>query len=142
MRHITRWAGLALALIVTSAPALRADDAKVEGDLKKLQGTWVRAGDEGPDSRWVFEGNSLKASVQGMEYVCKISVDEKAKPHATIDIEIKEGPGDAAGKSVKGIYKFDGDKLVLAVSPPPIDTRPADFQPVQDQSHVFALKKE
>ena len=58
MRQATRWVAV-LAVVAGAASVLRADDVKVSGDLKKMQGTWVRAGDEGPESKWVIEGDSL-----------------------------------------------------------------------------------
>ena len=53
-----------------------------------------------------------------MEYVGKIKVDDKAKPHSTLDIELTDGPEDAKGKTAKAVYKLDGEKLVIAVSTP------------------------
>src|SRR5205807_1702824 len=57
---------LALLAILTAAglacvfvPGLRADDAKVTGDLKKMQGTWVTTGGD-PAAKWVIEGDVLK----------------------------------------------------------------------------------
>ena len=144
MRRATRWTGLALALLVLGGAgvAALADDAKITGDLKKIQGTWVRDGDDGPEVRWVFTGETLKAKVNDQEYVCAITLDSKATPHATADFKITEGPGDSAGKVSKAIYKFDGDNLVLCISHPGGETRPADFKAVEDESFLFKLKKE
>jgi len=133
-------AGLVSAALL--APGLRADDAKVSGDLKKMQGTWVNAGSEGPEARWVIEGETLKATVNGQDYNCTLSLDPKAEPHPTADLTIKEGPGDAVGKSSKAIYKFDGDKLVFCVTSPGGETRPAEFKTVEDQAYLFELKKQ
>jgi uncharacterized protein (TIGR03067 family) len=129
-------------ILAGAAPALRADDAKVEGDLKKMQGTWVRAGDEGPDLKWVIEGDNLKASVNGQDYTCKLKLDAKATPHPSADLAIKDGPGDSAGKTSKGIYKFEGDRLVFCVTMPGGETRPTEFKNVEEERFVFTLKKE
>ena len=143
MRRATRWTGLAVTFtVMLTASAILADDAKVEGDLKKMQGTWVRAGDEGPELKWVVEGETLKASVNGQDYTSKLSLDPKATPHPSADILIKEGPGDSAGKTVKGVYKFDGDRLVFCISIPGNDSRPTEFKAVDDAQHLFTLKKE
>ena len=101
MTRISRWAAqaltLALAAAVLTGPAARADDAKkddakkVEGDLKKMQGTWVRDGEEGPDVKFTFEGDTLKVAVDGMDYVCKITLDSKASPHPAVDLTVKGG---------------------------------------------------
>lgn len=143
MTRTTRWAGLAAVLVFALvAVAVRADDAKVSGDLKKLQGTWVNAGSDGPDSTWKFDGETLKTTVNGADYSCTVKVDEKAKPHASIDLAVKEGPGDSQGKSSKGIYKFDGAKLVLCIALPGVEARPAAFKTVDDETYLFELKKE
>jgi uncharacterized protein (TIGR03067 family) len=130
--------GMALALGGGAARAL-ADDAATAADaLKALKGTWVS--DEGVDSTWTFEGETLKASVNGLDYVCKVKIDPKAKP-ATLDLTIDEGPEDAKGKTSKCIYKMEGEKLILCVSHPGKD-RPKEFEQAEGESYVFELKKE
>jgi uncharacterized protein (TIGR03067 family) len=130
-----------LALIVAGASAT-ADDETVSGDLKKMQGTWVRAGEDGPDLRWVFEGQTLKASVNGQDYTCTVTLDEKATPNKTVDIAIKDGPGDTSGKTSKAIYKFDGDRLCICVTHPGGDARPREFKHIEDEAFLFEMKKE
>ena len=141
MRRSTRWVA-ALAVVFGAAVGLRAEDAKVTGDLKKMQGSWVRDGDEGLDAKWVIEGDNLKSTVNNQQYTCKMTLDPKATPHRSADITIKEGPGDSAGKLSKGIYKFDGEKLVFCVSIPGSDVRPAEFKMVENECFLFHLKKE
>ena len=134
---LTAAVGTALALGMGMAGALAADESAAEA-LKSLKGTWVT--DEGIDSSWTFEGENLKATVNGMDYTCKVKVDPKAKP-ATLDLSIDEGPEDAKGKMSKCIYKFDGAKLILCVSVPGKD-RPKEFEQSEGESYVFELKKE
>ena len=128
----------ALALGGGGARAFAADDTDAADALKTLKGTWVT--DEGIDSKWTFEGETLKASVNGLDYTCKVKVDPKAKP-ATIDFVIDEGPEDAKGKTSKCIYKFEGEKLILCVSMPGKD-RPKAFEQSEGESYLFELKKE
>jgi uncharacterized protein (TIGR03067 family) len=144
MRRATRISGLALAFAVLGGAGIAAlaDDAKIAGDLKKIQGTWVRDGDEGPDVRWVFTGDSLKARVNDQEYVCTVTLDSKATPHATADFKINEGPGESAGKVSKAIYKFEDDKLIICVTHPGAETRPTEFKAEEDGNFLFKLKKE
>ena len=52
-----------------------------------------------------------------------------------------QGPEDAKGKTAKGVYKLDGEKLVIAVSVPGHD-RPKDFEPAPDEVYLFELKKQ
>src|SRR5258708_5504698 len=100
------WAGLYLG--GGAAPPFC--DAKPQSELlKPLQGSWATEGD-GLDAKWTFEGEKLKATVNGMDYNCKVKVDTAAKP-ATIDLLIEEGPEDSKGKTSKGLYKLDGEKL-------------------------------
>ena len=109
--------------------------------LKALQGTWVPADDQGIDSKWTFEGQTLKATVNGMDYTCKVKIDPAAKPNATIDLAIEEGPEDSKGKLSQGLFKLTGDKLTLCVSLPGKD-RPKAFETAEGESHLFELKKE
>jgi uncharacterized protein (TIGR03067 family) len=146
MKNALRWFALFLALgtVLTTFTtlAVRAEDEKITGDLKKMQGTWVHAGDEGPDLKWTFKGNELRADVDGAIYVSKITLDSKATPNTTVDLMITEGPGNAAGVTVKGVYKFDGEKLIFCVSKPGGDKRPSEFKAVEDECYLFALKPE
>lgn len=142
MRNATRWMGLAMAALAFLGATGVADDATIEGDLKKLQGTWVKDGGDGPESTWAIKGEELIATVDGNEYKCKIKLDEKAQPQPAMDIEIKEAPGDAAGMTSKAIYKFEGEKLLLCVGLPGRDDRPTEFRTTEDESYFFELKKE
>jgi uncharacterized protein (TIGR03067 family) len=130
--------GAALVLGGGAARALADDAASAADALQALKGTWVS--DEGIDSTWTFEGETLKASVNGLDYTCKVKVDPKAKP-ATLDLVIDEGPEDAKGKTSKCIYKMEGAKLILCVSLPGKD-RPKEFEQTEGESFVFELKKE
>ena len=129
--------GVALVLGGGAARALAADETTADA-LKTLKGTWVS--DEGIDSTWTFDGEALKATVNGLDYTCKVNVDPKAKP-ATLDLAIDEGPEDAKGKTSKCIYKLDGEKLILCVALPGKD-RPKEFEQNEGESYVFELKKE
>ena len=108
--------------------------------LKPFQGSWATDG-EGIDAKWTFEGEKLKATVNGTDYSCKVKIDTEAKPNATLDLEIEEGPDESKGKTSKCIYKLDGEKLTLCVSLPGKD-RPKDFAQVEDESYLFTLKKQ
>jgi uncharacterized protein (TIGR03067 family) len=128
--------GTSLVLGGAAARALAGDDT-ADDALKALKGTWVS--DEGIESSWSFEGETLKATVNGLDYTCKVKADAKAKP-ATIDLLIDEGPEDAKGKTSKCIYKLEGEKLILCVSLPGKD-RPKEFEQNEGESYVFELKK-
>ena len=129
-----------LACVATSSG--RADDAKVVGDLKKMQGTWSSVGGDVPEHQWVISGETVKVSFSGESYTCAISVDPKAEPQPAIDFDVKEGPAGRAGKLAKGIYKFDGDRLIVCISIPGLDTRPAEFKTVDNEAYLIELKPE
>ena len=123
------------------AASAAAGDAKSQAELiKPFLGTWASSGD-GLDATWTFESEKVKATVAGMEYTCKAKIDADAKPFATIDLVIDDGPEEAKGKTSKGIYKIDGEKLTLCVSTPGKD-RPKEFAQVDDEAYLFELKKE
>jgi uncharacterized protein (TIGR03067 family) len=122
-----------------AARALADDTAQTEL-LKPFQGTWASSG-EGIEATWTFDGEKIKANVAGMEYTCKGKIDKEAKPFATIDLVIEDGPEEAKGKISKGIYKLDGEKLTLCVSTPGKD-RPKEFAQTDDEAYLFELKKE
>jgi uncharacterized protein (TIGR03067 family) len=138
MRTWTLGVGL-LALAVSGLA--QGDEAKVAGDLKKLQGTWILPAGEN-ELRWVFEGDTMKARFNDSDFVTKVTINEKASPHPTIDFEIVEGPEDGKGKTAKAIYKLDGDKLTLCVALPDQDSRPNEFRGLENETMLFHLKRE
>lgn len=141
MKAWTSTLALAFGLALAAGSLVRSDEAKVTGDLKKMQGTWIlKAGDN--DLPWVFDGETMKAKLADQEYVTKVTVNEKASPHPAIDIEIVEGPEESKGKSVKGIYKLEDDALTLCVALPDIDSRPNEFKGLQNETMLFSLKRE
>jgi len=121
--------------------AVAADEPALDPSLKAIQGTWVTSENDSLDAKWVIKGETLEATVNGMEYVGKLKADDKAKPHSTLDVALTQGPEDSKGKTAKAVYKLDGEKLVIAVSVPGHD-RPKDFEPVPDEVYLFELKKQ
>lgn len=141
MKASTSTLALAFGLALAAGSLVRSDEAKVSGDLKKMQGTWIlKAGDN--DLPWVFEGETMKAKLGDQDYVAKVTVNEKASPHPSIDFEIVEGPEDAKGKIAKGIYKLEDDALTLCVALPDTDSRPNEFKGLQNETMLFPLKRE
>jgi uncharacterized protein (TIGR03067 family) len=130
----------ALGLLSGVTAQALADDKTQSDKLKPFQGSWATDG-EGIDAKWTFEGEKLKATVNGTDYSCKVKVDTDAKPNATLDLEIEDGPEEAKGKTSKCIYKIDGEKLTLCVSLPGKD-RPKDFAQVEDEAYLFTMKKQ
>jgi uncharacterized protein (TIGR03067 family) len=134
---VTTLSVLAMLLAVDAT----ADESSLSAGLKALQGTWVTDDTDPIDARWQFKGENLEVVVNGIEYVGIVKLDEAAKPFGTMDISISEGPEDAKGKTGKGIYKLEGEKLIISVSVPGSD-RPKDFEPIPDEVYIFELKKQ
>jgi uncharacterized protein (TIGR03067 family) len=132
---------IALCFFYVGGTARALDDDKAQAEaLKALEGTWRTDEGGGIEAKWIFMGTSLKATVNGMDYTCRVKLDPAAKP-LTADFLIDEGPEDTKGKTSKAIYKLDGDKLTICVSHPGKD-RPKDFAEVPDEAVLLEMKKQ
>src|ERR1700674_786901 len=101
-------------------------------DNKKFQGAWQRVSiiDDGKKV-----GGAEKGSVvfSGNEYTLKdgdtvkskgtFKLDESKKPK---EFDVMPGAGPYKGKTLKGIYKFDGDQLIYCMAGPGLE-RPKEF---------------
>lgn len=130
MRQVcTVGALLAVTLAVFSA---RADDAR--DDLKALQGTWELVYFEG-DGKEVKVRNGTKAIITGHKSVIKVGdkviaagtfkLDPRKKPKA-VDMTYTQGRD--KGKTFKGIYQLDGNKVKFCRAGSPEDERPNEFK--------------
>ncbi len=144
MRTSMRLLGIALAAAIVTGSGVRGEEEKsaLSGDLKRLQGTWVSTAENSQESRWVFEGKKANTTAAGRDYVCEVTLDPKATPHPTIDYLVIEGPDVSPGKTSRGIYKLEGDKLTICVTLPGAGARPAEFKAVEEEIHLFDLKRE
>lgn len=118
----------------------RGADDKPDPDLKKFEGKWTSPSGDG-DSKitYSFKGKKLKIEAPSRTYEMTITIDSTAKPDKTIDFKIDEAPDDAKGKTSKGIYKFDGEKLVLCYAP--MGDRPTKYEQVgYEQIHATLTK--
>lgn len=131
---------LSIAAIVAAlaVPARAADEPSPA--LKAVQGTWTTREDSEVSAKWTIKGDAIKILVNGVEYAGKVVVDAEAKPHPAFTVEIKEGPGEAVGKSSKGVYKLEGDKLDVNIAVPGND-RPVDFNPYGQDLYLFELTR-
>jgi uncharacterized protein (TIGR03067 family) len=131
------------ALVATGAgtnPGLRADEPKVEGDLKKLQGKWTAPAGDGGKVTYTFKGKTLKVEAPSRSYEMTVTLDDAAKPDKTIDFKIDEAPDDAKGKTCKGIYKLDGDDKMTFCFKPEGD-RPTKYEMVGYEQIVIELTR-
>jgi len=130
-----------LALVACVAFAARADEPKIEGDLKTLQGEWVSKDEGGNESTWVFKGDKLHLKAHpDREYKVTIKIDEKAKPEKGIDFAVSDDSPNAKDFKAKGIYKLDGDKkatICFGVD----DSRPTEYKTDGQTQFSFDLVK-
>jgi uncharacterized protein (TIGR03067 family) len=131
---------LLVAALALSAAGVRGGDAdEVTGDLKLMQGNWVFTADE-VEARWLLEGDTLKATFHDMVFVCKLTLDPKASPHAA-DFFVQQGPDDVVGKTTLGIYKIEDGRVTFCVRRPGETNRPTEFKDIEDETFVFTIKK-
>ncbi len=133
------WSLMILGLI---APiSLGADEPKIEGDLKALQGEWTSKDDQGAESTWVFKGDKLHLKAPGREYKITIKVDSKAKPEKSMEMEVADDSPNAKGVKSPAIYKLDGDKKASICFAAPGKDRPTEFKTDVESSFSFDLVK-
>jgi uncharacterized protein (TIGR03067 family) len=111
------WVGVPLV-----AAAVAADDKKADKDKEKIQGEWKvvsakkagrDAGDDGPNhvgKTMTFSADKLMFSGENLEAEYKL---DPAKDPKQIDVTPLNGAPEEKGKLFSGIYKLDGDKLVI-----------------------------
>ena len=134
------WMGVALVALIVPFASLRADDDKIEGDLKKIQGRWSAPAGDGGKVKYTVEGKKLKVVAPSRTYEMTLTLDSEAKPDKTIDFKIVESPDDAKGNTSKGIYKFDGEKFVFCFAPQ--GDRPTKFETEGYEKIVVTLTRE
>ena len=116
------------------------EDAKSAADLKNMQGTWTTPSSTGEDSFYIFKDDKLTVKAPSRTYKITVKLDAAAKPHKTLDMKIDSAPEDAKGKTVKAIYKIDGDdKLALCFRPE--GERPDKFEQVGEEQFLIELKR-
>jgi RNA polymerase sigma-70 factor (ECF subfamily) len=139
--------GAGVAAVVPMALAAAADAAKLEAELKKLQGTWSIAEFEQGGVKKEAEGNEEQIKIEGetfglwhnghVEVSGTIKLDPSRKP-MEIDLQFKDGKRE--GKTDLAIYAWDGAKLKLCWVRDG-DTRPPDFTTKPDDKRVLLVLK-
>jgi len=139
----TRHARIALtlaALLLPAAALARGAEDKVDGDLKKFQGKWTAPSGGGGKVTYTVKGDKLKVVAPSRTYEITLKLDAAAKPEKTIDFRIDEAPDDAKGQTSKGIYKFDGEKVVFCFAPQ--GDRPSKYEMEGYEKIVVTLTPE
>jgi uncharacterized protein (TIGR03067 family) len=139
-------------LIMLAIPLLlTAGDDDVRKELKALEGKWkavaLEAGgkplpkDVVPDFLFIVGADGKATGQMGkLEYQAKVSVDAKKDPK-TID-NVHE-TGAHKGKKQFGIYKLEGDKWTVCMTPPGAveSDRPKSFDTTDTKSVVFIFER-
>ena len=137
---------VALSLVVPAADAKEKELSEAaQKDLKKLEGVWkavkqVNNGTEeepkmgGEDVVIEFKGRTLLLA--GKEFLTVATMDPAADPKC-IDFKslVDMGPV-SKGMVFEGIYKLDGDTLVLALHLEGGSNRPAKFESEKDSKVI------
>ena len=139
-------------LVVLATPLLlAAGDDDVRKELKALQGKWkavaLEAGGKPlpkeaiPDFTYII-GAAGKATgkMPQSEYTATMTVNPKKDP-TTID-NVHE-TGAQKGKKQYGVYKLEGDKLTVCMTPPgaAVGDRPKDFTTKDTTNVVFVFER-
>jgi uncharacterized protein (TIGR03067 family) len=140
-----------MALMIAALPftLVRGDDAAPSGDLAKLQGSWTAK--VGPEENIpiTLEVRDRKVTIKGtrpdgQDFTLsgEIKVDDKASPKTVDWVKFTNAQGDEVPANL-GIYKLDGDSLVVC-SGGPGNERPTEFKKGDQgppQLITFARKK-
>jgi uncharacterized protein (TIGR03067 family) len=133
MRTLLSAAICAATISALGVARARADEPAPSGDLAKLQGDWTAT--FGPQNNIVVvltvKGNSALLAFsrdgQSIESMGEIKIDEKAKPHKTLDwVKFTTQTGDTAPVNL-GIYRLSGDAITICNGGPG-NERPTEFK--------------
>jgi uncharacterized protein (TIGR03067 family) len=115
------------------------DETAAKKDMKALQGAWTSPLGEG-EAKWVIDGDKLALTTPRRDYKVTFTLDPDAKPHPSIDFKVEDGPEEARGKTLLGIYKIEDGAVTICIDGGG-DTRPTEFSTEPGQRFSFDLKK-
>jgi uncharacterized protein (TIGR03067 family) len=116
-------------------------------DQDKFQGAWQRVSiiDDGKKVEGAETGSVV---FSGGEYTLKDGDTVKSKGTFKLDetkspkeFDVMPGAGPYKGKTLKGIYKFDGEQLIYCIAGPDLD-RPKEFaSPASSKLRLYTNKR-
>jgi uncharacterized protein (TIGR03067 family) len=145
-------ARIIFALVVLTAPvSLIAADDDVRKELDALKGTWKTVSAEAggnpfpkagiPRFTWIItdDGKTTARLPQG-DFPVILTVDPNKDPKCLMNLHQS---GNDKGKRQYGIYKLDGDKLTICVTPPGADeeSRPKEFTTKDTPNVLIVLER-
>jgi uncharacterized protein (TIGR03067 family) len=135
---------------ISFAGSTGAPDEPKKSDLDRLQGNWIItaveiSGEKVPPAnlgmvKTRFKDKSYTQTVAGAEVETGTYALDPSKDPKTIDMKILTG--NDAGKDQPGIYKFDGELLVLCMAQPGEKTRPGSFETKGNSFAAVTMKLE
>jgi uncharacterized protein (TIGR03067 family) len=140
-------------LVLLATPLLLAADGgdDVRKELKALQGKWKTVAGEAEGKPFAKDGippftvviapdGKSKGLASGEEFRFTITVDPKKNPKT---IENLHETGEQKGKRQYGIYKLEGDKFTVCMTPPGSaeGDRPKDFATKDTTNVVFVFER-
>ncbi len=143
-----RWAGTAMAAVLLLLGAAQPKKAEVKDPAEELQGGWsmvllFASGEETPAG----EAKGSELVVQDDVYRSKLGATAEA---ATFKIDATKSPkaidftftsGFSKGKTIKGIYKLEGDDLTICRGLSPEAARPEEFAAPLDSGLLLVVWK-
>lgn len=140
-----------LAVIATPVLLAAGTDDDVRNELKTLQGIWktvsMEAGGKSFSKQAVLDftfvigadGKSTGKTPQG-EFAVLITVDPTKNPKTMVNLHES---GDDKGKKQYGIYKLEGDKFTVCVTPAGSaeSDRPKDFTTNDTTNVIFVFER-
>jgi len=138
----------AMLITLTCCLAIAADDPKPKiqekVDLDLMQGVWNRVSTESNGNKRLIDKPSPLLIVSGNDFTFGLNLDpEKVKLDPTqmpksIDITpTGDSAGPLKGKTYPGIYKIEGDKLILCLSIKPGSERPKKFDTLENKQLIL-----
>ena len=128
--------------------AAAGDNADVEKELKKFQGTWTFesvecAGKKLPADLFkemivVFEGNKYSVKMGDMVVEAATLKLDPSKTPKTLDSKVTDGPN--KGNLILGIYEIDGDTLKVCFDEKG-KSRPTEFKTAGTQMTLVVHKR-
>jgi len=117
------------------------------GDEDKFKGAWQRVSII-DDGKMVEDADKGSVVFGAGEYTLKEGDMVKSKGTYKLDeskdpkeFDVMPGAGPNKGKTLKGIYKFDGDKLIYCIAGPGLD-RPKEFaSPAGSKLRLYTNKR-
>lgn len=133
-------------LLLAAGSLVAADDGGgASKEREKFAGSWklvsleAEGKDEKEEAVFTFAEDKITIAFKDDKKTAVFKLDPSAKPPA-IDIIPEDGP--EKGKTIKGIYVFEGEKLKLCAASRSDKDRPTDFATKKGSGSIlFVLRK-